>query len=751
MTTLTSSNLVEVNARSAFGERVMRPLARLARRIRIHATVEGLCAVAAAAVGLSAVQFAIDRLLRLERGPRAVILLAVVGTLGTLVWRLVVRPLRQRLTVDAMAAIVERHDAGLRDELISAVQFAAAGRLNPQSDSPTLVAALMERIAARFASYSWSGLLQNSRLTRHVAIGAVAIAAVGGAALAFPATAAVFVSRNVLLEDTPWPSNTRLTPVGFENGVLRWPRGDALTLVVNAEGEGPRHGVRVEFEAEDGQSNQRAMAAIGDRQFRVELGSLDRSLKLRFVLGRWGVDERSEEYRVEALDRPSVRKLAVRVTPPVYAKQATYEWPGGQLSGDVLTGSTVELTAEVNKPLSAATLTGGAAKGIAAHRIDEKRWSASVTPTRSGSFSFDLTDEDGLKDVRPASALIRLVNDRPPRVRLRLPGAGDIITPGAVLRLETEIEDNLGIASADLVYRAQRAADAAEMDAATQPTTQASGSDEVVAPLKAVEAGQTRFSSARTFALEPLRLVPNDRIAIYCRARDFNPDAGTAVENRDAVPANEGRSATYTLRVVTPEELLTELSRRESEWRQEFEQIIKAQTRVRDDLDASAKKLDGNASEAKESSRTYRDFARRQRQLATRVKGVRKNFQDMLAELAVNQLATAQVRRRLQGGIIDPLTRLVDTDLTDAVSRLDGLEKGYDSKSASELGASQEKILQSMQAILANMIRWEGYNEAVGLLQDLMKIQGDVKRETQSEMQRRLDELFGSPSSRPAP
>ncbi len=748
MSTLTTGNLIDVEPRAAFGDRVLRPLARLARRIRLHATLEGLCLVVAAAVGLMAVQFAIDRLLRLERGPRAAMLLVVAATLATLLWRLVLRPLRQRLTVDAMAAIVERHDAGLRDELISAVQFASAGRLNPQSDSPALVAALIDRIAARFGSYSWSGLLLNARLTKHLALGAVVVAIAGGAAIAFPTTAAVFVSRNVLLDDTPWPSNTRLTPVGFVNGVLRWPRGDALTLVVNAEGEQPRHGVRVEFEGDDGQSNQRSMAAIGDRQFRVELGSLDRSLKLRFVLGRWGVDERSEEYRVEALDRPSVRKLTVRVTPPEYAKQPAYDWPAGQLSGDVLTGSSVELKADVNKLLSGAALAGSGAKPIAATRIDEKKWAATFKPTRSGSYSFDLTDEDGLKDVRPASALIRLVNDRPPRVRLRLPGAGDIITPGAVLRVETEIEDNLGIASADLVYRAQRAADAIEAEATTQPTTQP---DEVVAALKGVEPGQTRFSAARPFALEPLRLVPNDRIAIYCRARDFNPDLGQTTENRDAIPANEGRSATYTLRVVTPEELLTELSRRESEWRQEFEQIIKAQTRVRDELEAARRKLDSDAKEASEASRTYRDFARRQRQLATRVKGVRKNFQDMLAELAVNQLASAQVRRRLQGGIIDPMTTLIDTDLTDAVSRLDRLEKGYDSSGANELGALQDKILQSMQAILANMIRWEGYNEAVGLLQDLLKIQGDVKRETQAEMQRRLDEMFGSPTSRPAP
>ena len=71
MSTLNTCNLIDVEPRAAFSDRVLRPLGRLARRIRLHSTLEGLCLIAAGAVGLMALQFAIDRLLRLERGPRA--------------------------------------------------------------------------------------------------------------------------------------------------------------------------------------------------------------------------------------------------------------------------------------------------------------------------------------------------------------------------------------------------------------------------------------------------------------------------------------------------------------------------------------------------------------------------------------------------------------------------------------------------------------------------------------------------------
>src|SRR5262249_13129353 len=145
----------------------------------------------------------------------------------------------------------------------------------------------------------------------------------------------------------------------------------------------------------------------------------------------------------------------------------------------------------------------------------------------------------------------------------------------------------------------------------------------------------------------------------------------------------------------------------------------------------------------------YRDFARRQRQQGNRLKTTRKNFEDLLAELEVNQLVTSQIRRRLNGGVIEPLARLIETTQTDAVALMDRQEAHFDSAAAADLDRLQDEMIQTMRSILANMLKWEGFNEAVGLLQDLLKLQSEVKGETQKEMEHRLEELFGTPSSRP--
>jgi len=737
-----------------FEQRVLRPLHHLAQRIRLYALLDGVAASLALALGLLIVQFVLDRALFLETGPRGVLLAIVVIIISHSTWKRIIRPLQRRLTADAMAAVIENRDRNLRDELISAVQFATAARLDPRFDSPSLVAALIDRVARR-SGPSWHGLTHDGRFVRSLALGALCLILPLAAACFAPATVAVFVSRNLLLANTPWPSSIRLEPVGFVGGLLRWPRGDPLTIVVNAMGDAPQRGVRVEYESADGQRSRQTMAAIGDRQFRIELGPLDQSLRLRFLVGRWGVDERSDDYRVEALDRPSVRAIQIAVTPPAYAHQAAYQWPAGQMSGDVLNGSSVELTAETNKPVASAALVGAIPQPIPAVRRNERTWSAAVTPQRSGSFFFDLADADGLKDLRPISCVIRLVRDRPPRVRLTLPGAGDMIVPRAVLQIVAEIEDNLGIASADLIYRAQRAADLSSVDSATTapasaPTTApaATQPDEGVEPLPGLEPYQTSFSARRQFPLERLQLIVGDHISIFCRAHDFNPISDSSPSPADTPAGNEGRSTTYTLRVVSSDELLAELARRESEWRQEFEQVLKTQQRIREDVVDLHRRRTATAP-ADDPQRAYRDFARRQRQQGNRLKATRKSFEDLLAELEVNQLATSQIRRRLNGGVIEPLARLIDTSQTDAVALLDRQEAHFDTAAAADLDRLQDDMIQTMRSILANMLKWEGFNEAVGLLQDLLKLQSEVKGETQKEMERRLEELFGSPSSRP--
>ena len=52
-------------------------------------------------------------------------------------------------------------------------------------------------------------------------------------------------------------------------------------------------------------------------------------------------------------------------------------------------------------------------------------------------------------------------------------------------------------------------------------------------------------------------------------------------------------------------------------------------------------------------------------------------------------------------------------------------------------------VLDEMRRILSNMLKWEGFQEAVTMLREVLRLQKDLHRETQQEIERRAAELLG--------
>src|SRR5205085_8397617 len=133
--------------------------------------------------------------------------------------------------------------------------------------------------------------------------------------------------------------------------------------------------------------------------------------------------------------------------------------------------------------------------------------------------------------------------------------------------------------------------------------------------------------------------------------------------------------------------------------------------------------------EATDRAVRYNHEERPQRQYAARVRKVRTQFEQILAELEINRLATPQIRRRLEDGVIRPLGELANDLMPGAADLLARLGRNADLPDAEKLDPQQAEIVKMMNAVLANMLKWEGYNEAAALLRDIMKSQGELKQD----------------------
>ncbi|MCZ6855484.1 MAG: hypothetical protein O7G86_16355, partial [Gammaproteobacteria bacterium] len=142
---------------------------------------------------------------------------------------------------------------------------------------------------------------------------------------------------------------------------------------------------------------------------------------------------------------------------------------------------------------------------------------------------------------------VRLLKDAAPRVRMDVRGVSDIITAQALLPIELEFSDVYGLARAEMVYRVEREPDAPH-----------------VVELSDFSVGSKLFETRFSWPAASVTLVAGDRLTLFAEAEDFNDVTGPTVT----------RSADVTLRVVTRDDLLAELARREQEFRQEFERTI---------------------------------------------------------------------------------------------------------------------------------------------------------------------------------
>jgi hypothetical protein len=80
-------------------------------------------------------------------------------------------------------------------------------------------------------------------------------------------------------------------------------------------------------------------------------------------------------------------------------------------------------------------------------------------------------------------------------------------------------------------------------------------------------------------------------------------------------------------------------------------------------------------------------------------------------------------------------------------------------ESLTKAAGLQEQIVAKMRDILRIMVKWEGYQEAVLLLREILKDQKDINEETIKAEEERIRRIFGGsddrgttrPATRPAP
>ena len=704
-----------------------------------------------------------------------------------------------RWSDSSLALLVEKKHPDFQSSLVTTVQAAQPTRMVDASvEEHPLRAGLLElardKATGLMESVDVNELVRFRPLQMQLVVLGVVLGSSCVFALLQPAWTALWAKRFFALSDMPWPRSTELgvdgiemdVPtftgrntrqrylVAFRDGVAPVPKGQACQLKTWAKLNGKIVPEVCTVYYRDtagnrGRANMRRLTADKQQQSFVLDGPPLESVNESLWLSVTGGDARISNLELSSVDAPLVTQMQINVIYPEYLQRSTKTTWGSETlpyrTGMRLPqGSQLELRLETNKSVErcdylvvrAGDTADKASLPEQSIDIEEKQTTFQIP---MGNLDGNLLVEmrlwgtDGICSTRVQQFVVSAISDQPPQVDLVLLGIGTAITENAILPLTGKIKDDYDIKGAWI-----------ESVLDTNPllksplAVESDGKASSQLDLKAMrDAGQLVAKVGSTLGLS-------------MAAEDFLDLRGEP---------HVGRASSIQLGVVTPEQLLILLERRELAMRARLEQIISelsqmrdllvniqratqiasnAQTPAAESASTQANEQDSNGEEANTPARLERMQMLRSQQAESQMtksegelRGVEREITQINQELINNRIDSTDRRTRLEDKIRRPLIEVLDQAWPPMATDVRAIEKGFSKASKAEpkfeellpnaIGKANA-IIVVLSAILDDMVDIQDFNEVLDMVRGMIDDQGKVLEKTKQEQKKQLLDLL---------
>ncbi len=408
-------------------------------------------------------------------------------TLANAAWRIPSGPSDRQV-----ARFVEERsgaiDAAVLDEsLISAIDAAE----RPSSSQPAFLPLILNEAIGRVRTLDASRLIEPAEIRRRglyatagsAALLLVIVASVPSFQRAMDAARLKFFPGSVHVQVDPGDVRVAIgTPVRIRASVHRgagrvMQLAPTLTVFAN------------------GQHREVPMASAANA-FEYVIESVDRTFAYDVSVG----SARSSRYTVTILRPPRVSRIDLHYIYPSFAGLPPRDEKDG---GDIYApaGTRVHLRVHADKPVAHGELALGKSPRVPLQRRDDRTFETDLVLAKDDSYRIRLADGDGLGSRDEAEYFIRVMDDRPPDVRILRPSADQQITPLEEVPIEARADDDYGIGKFELVYAV-------------------AGGPEHVVPFERITGTDIQKVGLRVLPAEDLGVKPGDVITYYARATD---------------------------------------------------------------------------------------------------------------------------------------------------------------------------------------------------------------------------------------
>ncbi len=333
-----------------------------------------------------------------------------------------------------------------------------------------------------------------------------------------------------------------------------------------------------------------------------------------------------------------------------------------------------------------------------------------------------------------------VVLDEPPELELRSKGIGTAVTAIARLPMNAVATDDYGVEELRLSVS----------PSSSEETTE----DETIKTADRVLELDRDGKAKAVLDLRDLvadgeldEIVPGGAINVFAQAND----------RYDLGNPHVTRSEVFRLQVVTPEQLLALLERRELGMRSRLEQTIDETRALRDTLDQLRRRgFESEEVPADDREQTRQEQVRRLRvqqsglqanKTSEELTGIAASLDDLLQEMVNNRVDSVDRRERIGTGVRDPLKKIVAEPLAKLIDQITAVEKSVAkpaeaAKKTADAVQTSEEVLLQLTAVLEKMLDLESYNEILDIVRGLIDDQTELIDETKEERKKRVLDMF---------
>lgn len=443
--------------------------------------------------------------------------------------------------------------------------------------------------------------------------------------------------------------------------------------------------------------------------FRTELRDLKTSTEYFAAVE----DVKSDRFMISVLDRPLIRSVQLRVTPPPYTRLPAKILDENIGDFSAYPGSRVSLRLTSSKDLDSAAAAFSDRSFV---RLAAAGMGATGTfgVLQSKSYHLILRDKNGLTNIDPIEYTIKIIPDEYPTAEILSPAKNLDLTEEMKLDISVRIKDDFGFSKLRLAYRLAQSR-------YEKPPDEFSYA-EIPLPQKTQGSADLIYH----WDLAPQHLVPEDAVAYYVEV--FDNDAVNGPKS--------GRSETYLVRLPSLEEVLSDVSQSHEESMESMQSMASETEQLKRDMEDLQRDMKKNRDHTDwQQQKKAEEMLRRYEAMKKKIDDLSQKLDEAVKKMDDNKLLSNQTLEKYQE-LQKLMDQLKSPELQEALKKLQESMKQLspqEMKSAMEkMKLSEEQFRQNLERTIELLKRIhieQKIDEIIKRAEELQKQQGDLKQQ----------------------